>query len=106
METDPKLEAAILYPSQCYLGPLEELPILTKEELLTQEREYFEKAETISERNHMKWDVLRKRLWDMGSHDDLVEVLHLTLAFTVETLSKAYNKANCSTAEATSTPSS
>ncbi|KAG5536363.1 hypothetical protein RHGRI_023960 [Rhododendron griersonianum] len=35
METDAELEAAMLYLSQYYLGPLEESPILTKEELLT-----------------------------------------------------------------------
>ncbi|KAI8572055.1 hypothetical protein RHMOL_Rhmol01G0168700 [Rhododendron molle] len=41
----------------------------------------------------------------MSPHDDLVEILHLALAFTVETLSKVDNEASCSTAEATATPS-
>ncbi|KAG5528852.1 hypothetical protein RHGRI_029493 [Rhododendron griersonianum] len=55
METDPELEAAMLNLSQYYLEPLEELPILTTEEILAQEREYLERTETIAERNHKKW---------------------------------------------------
>ncbi|KAI8550597.1 hypothetical protein RHMOL_Rhmol06G0119600 [Rhododendron molle] len=38
-------------------------------------------------------------------HDDLVEVLHWALVSTVETSSNVNNEANCSMAEATSTPS-
>ncbi|KAI8555001.1 hypothetical protein RHMOL_Rhmol05G0140000 [Rhododendron molle] len=41
----------------------------------------------------------------MSPHVDLIEVLHLALVFTMETLSKVDNEASCSTAEATSTPS-
>ncbi|KAF7127246.1 hypothetical protein RHSIM_Rhsim11G0006600 [Rhododendron simsii] len=48
--------------------------------------------------------VLRKHLLDTSPHDELIEVLHSTLAFTMETSSKTYNEANCSAAEATSTP--
>ncbi|KAI8555029.1 hypothetical protein RHMOL_Rhmol05G0142400 [Rhododendron molle] len=54
-ETDSELEAAMLDFSQYYLEPLEEPPLLTKEELLRQEREYFEKAKSIAEKNHKKW---------------------------------------------------
>ncbi|KAI8535793.1 hypothetical protein RHMOL_Rhmol10G0201600 [Rhododendron molle] len=52
------------------------------------------------------WEVLTLgRAKDIGPHNDLVEVLHLALVFTMETLSKVDNEASCSTAEATSTPS-
>ncbi|KAG5557515.1 hypothetical protein RHGRI_007675 [Rhododendron griersonianum] len=55
IETDPELEAVMLDLSQYYQEPLEELPVLTKEELLAQERKLLEEAETIVEKNHKIW---------------------------------------------------
>ncbi|KAI8572492.1 hypothetical protein RHMOL_Rhmol01G0203500 [Rhododendron molle] len=55
LETDPELEAAMLGFSQYYPEPLEEPPVLTWEEILRQEREYFQKAETEAEKNYKKW---------------------------------------------------
>ncbi|KAI8534754.1 hypothetical protein RHMOL_Rhmol10G0121300 [Rhododendron molle] len=55
METDPELVVAMLDLSQYYLEPLEEPPILTKEELLAKERKLLEEAETIAEKNYKMW---------------------------------------------------
>ncbi|KAI8571743.1 hypothetical protein RHMOL_Rhmol01G0142500 [Rhododendron molle] len=55
LETDPELEMAMLGFSQYYPEPLEEPPVLTWEEILKQEREYFQKAKIEAEKNYKKW---------------------------------------------------
>ncbi|KAI8535552.1 hypothetical protein RHMOL_Rhmol10G0183000 [Rhododendron molle] len=55
LETDLELGKAMLEFSQYYPEPLEEPPVLTWEEILKQEREYFQKAESEAEKNYKNW---------------------------------------------------
>ncbi|KAG5562131.1 hypothetical protein RHGRI_004995 [Rhododendron griersonianum] len=55
IETDPKLEAALLDLSQYPLEPLMEPPVLTEEELRKQEHAILKEAETRAERDYKVW---------------------------------------------------
>ncbi|KAG5553590.1 hypothetical protein RHGRI_011470 [Rhododendron griersonianum] len=54
IETNPELEAAILDYSQYYLEPMEEPPILTKEEFRGQGYQVLEEAVTRAKRAYKK----------------------------------------------------